>query len=177
LLKVLFRFRVSGAKFSSLAIFCIFLREVTLPYSLRCTSIFFPDSSWSNPICGALLDFIRLPGVVSSVLSFNNTSVSHVVFHLSDLYCFPTSKSSPIDSFRTLCWSDFLSVLLQTPFLFLISGDSVVGIATGYGLDDRGVGVPVPIGSRMLSSPRRPHRFCGPPSLLSNGYRGLFPRR
>jgi hypothetical protein len=49
------------------------------------------------------------------------------------------------------------------------SRDSVVGIATGYGLDDRGVGVRVLVGSRIFSSPRRP-------DLLSNGYRGLFHR-
>jgi hypothetical protein len=34
------------------------------------------------------------------------------------------------------------------------SRDSVVGIATGYGLDDRGVGVRVPVGSRVFSSLR-----------------------
>jgi hypothetical protein len=33
--------------------------------------------------------------------------------------------------------------------------DIVVGIATGYGLDDRGVGVRVLVGSRIFSSPRR----------------------
>jgi hypothetical protein len=49
---------------------------------------------------------------------------------------------------------------------------SVVGTATGYGLDDRGIGVRVPVGSRIFSSPRRPDRLWGPPSLLSNGYRG-----
>jgi hypothetical protein len=48
------------------------------------------------------------------------------------------------------------------------------GIATGYGLDDRGVGVRVPVGSRIFSSPRRPDRLWGPPSL-SNGYQGLLP--
>jgi hypothetical protein len=47
---------------------------------------------------------------------------------------------------------------------------------SGYGLDVRGVGVRVPIGSRIFSSPRRPDQLWGPPSLLSNGYRWLFLR-
>jgi hypothetical protein len=55
------------------------------------------------------------------------------------------------------------------------SRDSSVGIATGYGLDDRDVPIRVPVGSRIFSSPRRPDRLWGPPSL-SNGYRGLFLR-
>jgi hypothetical protein len=46
------------------------------------------------------------------------------------------------------------------------SRDSVVGIATGYGLDDRGVGVRVPV---IFSSPSRPDRLWGPPNLLPNG--------
>jgi hypothetical protein len=55
------------------------------------------------------------------------------------------------------------------------SRDSSVGIAIDYGLDDRGVGVPVPVGSRIFSFPRRPNRLWGPSSFLSTGYRGLFP--
>jgi hypothetical protein len=58
----------------------------------------------------------------------------------------------------------------------LRSRESAVGIATGYGLGDGGVGVRVPVGSRILSSSRRPERLWGPPSLLSSGYRRLFPR-
>jgi hypothetical protein len=41
------------------------------------------------------------------------------------------------------------------------SRDGAFGIATGYGLDDRGVGVRVPVGARIFSSPRRPDRFWG----------------
>jgi hypothetical protein len=37
--------------------------------------------------------------------------------------------------------------------------DSVVSIATSYRLDDQGVGVRVPIGPRIFSSPNRPDRL------------------
>jgi hypothetical protein len=43
------------------------------------------------------------------------------------------------------------------------SRDSAVGIATGYGLDEGGVGVRVPIGSRIFASSCRPDRLCPPP--------------
>jgi hypothetical protein len=55
----------------------------------------------------------------------------------------------------------------------IISRKNKVGIATGYGLGDRGVGVRVPVGSRIFSSPRLPDRLWGPPNLLSNEYQGL----
>jgi hypothetical protein len=55
------------------------------------------------------------------------------------------------------------------------SRDSVVGIATGYGLDDWEVGVRVPLGSRIFSSPSRPDRLWDLPNLLSNACRGSFP--
>jgi hypothetical protein len=58
----------------------------------------------------------------------------------------------------------------------LSSRDSAVAIATVYGLDDRGVGVRVPVGTRIFSSPRRPYWLRDPPSLLSNRYLGLFPK-
>jgi hypothetical protein len=55
------------------------------------------------------------------------------------------------------------------------SRNSVVAIATGYELDDRGVGVRVPVVSSIFSPSRSPDRLWGPLSLLSYGYRGLFP--
>jgi hypothetical protein len=72
-------------------------------------------------------------------------------------------------------WSSPLCNFLQ-PSTISRSRDSVVDIATGYGLEDRGVRVRIPVGSRIFSSPRRPDRLWGPPSLLSNGYGGPFPR-
>jgi hypothetical protein len=51
--------------------------------------------------------------------------------------------------------------------LFIYVG---VEIATGNGLDCRGVGVRVPLGLRFFSFPRRPDRLWGPPSFLSMGY-------
>jgi hypothetical protein len=38
---------------------------------------------------------------------------------------------------------------------YVRSRESVVGIATGYWLDDRGVGVRVPVGSKMFAPPYR----------------------
>jgi hypothetical protein len=61
-------------------------------------------------------------------------------------------------------------------FRWVQSRFSVVGIVTDYGLEDRGVWIRVPLGSRIFSSPRHPDRLWGPPSLLCNGYRVLFPR-
>jgi hypothetical protein len=58
-----------------------------------------------------------------------------------------------------------------------VSRNSSVGIATAYGLDDGEVGVRVPVGSIIFASPCCPDRLCGPPSILSKGYRGLFLRR
>jgi hypothetical protein len=52
--------------------------------------------------------------------------------------------------------------------------DSVVGIATSYGLDDKGLGVRVHVGFTNLLSSTASRPPLGPPSLLYNGYRGLF---
>jgi hypothetical protein len=51
--------------------------------------------------------------------------------------------------------------------LGLENNDNVVDIANGYGLEDRGIRVRVPTGSRIFS--------MSGVHLLSNGYRNLFP--
>jgi hypothetical protein len=50
--------------------------------------------------------------------------------------------------------------------------DSLVGIATGYGLD--GQGSITSRGKICFCTPQRPDRVWGSPSHLSNGYHGLF---
>jgi hypothetical protein len=50
--------------------------------------------------------------------------------------------------------------------------DSAVSIETGYGMDDRGVGVLVPVGLRSFFSARRPERLWDSLNLHFNGYRG-----
>jgi hypothetical protein len=67
-----------------------------------------------------------------------------------------------------------LKIFKQTTWSKNSSRDSVVGIATGYRLDDLGIGVRVPVRSRIFSPPNRPERLWGPSNLLSNVYRGLF---
>jgi hypothetical protein len=72
----------------------------------------------------------------------------------------------------------YILLTLCIVYLYYIyrSRGSVVGIATDYRLDDQGVGVRVPVGSRIFFSPSHPDRLWGPPNLLSNGYRGQSDR-
>jgi hypothetical protein len=46
-----------------------------------------------------------------------------------------------------------------------MSWDSIVVIANGYGLDNRGVGVQVLIEARIFSSPHHPDWLCVPSNL------------
>jgi hypothetical protein len=83
----------------------------------------------------------------------------------------------PVCDFIVSCIEMFINVRLYGHVLRFIllrweEPDSAVGIANGYGLDDRRIGVLVPVVSRILCSSRRPDRLWGPPSLLSNGTGG-----
>jgi hypothetical protein len=85
-------------------------------------------------------------------------------------------------SFVGLKMHGLLSPLLTYPrlmmpkremFTFLSWG---IWIATGYGQDDRGFGVPVTLSSRIFFSPCLVDWLCGLPSFISSGYQRIFPR-
>jgi hypothetical protein len=75
---------------------------------------------------------------------------------------------------KDTAYSYIIKLINSTVFILSMSRGSVVGIATGYGLDERGVGFRVPEESRIFSSPRHPDRLWVPLSLISNGYRRPF---
>jgi hypothetical protein len=77
---------------------------------------------------------------------------------------------------------DFFQVLILELILLCSNAEplggqkSVVGIAIGYGPDNKGFRVQAPVGLRICSPPHRPDKLWGPPNLLPNGYLGLFPQ-
>jgi hypothetical protein len=85
----------------------------------------------------------------------------HPIFKHSHYMFLPCVRKQVSQAYRTK-----ITVLYILPFM---SRGSLVGITTGYGLDDRGITVRVPVGSRIFTSPYRPDRLWGPHNLLSNG--------
>jgi hypothetical protein len=76
-----------------------------------------------------------------------------------------------------LQWSmGTFTVSVKNVYVQMKSWDSVVGIANGYGLDDRGVRVQVSVGSRIFSPPHCPDQHWGPPTYPMGTW-GLFPWR
>jgi hypothetical protein len=63
-------------------------------------------------------------------------------------------------------------VNICTATITLWSRDSAVGIATAYGLDDGGVGVRVPVGSRIFSMSSR--QALGPTQIPIQWVRGAL---
>jgi hypothetical protein len=68
--------------------------------------------------------------------------------------CF--DKSDSLIGVQALFTDVSIFVLIIFPSDSRQNRDRPVGIAIGYGLDDRGVEVQVPVGSRIFSSPRLP---------------------
>jgi hypothetical protein len=58
----------------------------------------------------------------------------------------------------------------------LMRRDDSVGTRISIGYEDGQPAVRLPTELKLVSFPLRPDLLCGPPNLLSNGDRGLFPR-
>jgi hypothetical protein len=116
-------------------------------------------------------DFIRKSKIIIFILNVIISQGSYATFkpHCRNAI----KKKNPVWNFN----GKFLRKKLVKNIYLLMYGsrDSAVGIATGYGLDDWEIGVRVPVGSRIITSPCLPDRLWGPPNLLYNRYWGLFP--
>jgi hypothetical protein len=123
--------------------------------------------------------FFRIFSSVSHIRNFISTFVwwNKFVIFLTSLRNVKAIifLCSVVDGFwlRVCCCIDYYAGCY---FASIRSWNSSVGMATGYGLDDRGLGVQVPVVSRIFSSPLHPDRIWGISSLLFNGHRGLFLR-
>ena len=109
----------------------------------------------------------------------NKTPRTHKVSYwsLHALYLSLQRMFSLLQIFLTLTvWSHSTHAIILTTYWHYVSQGGVVGIATDYRLDDRGFGVRVPAVPRIFSPLRLPNWLWVPHSLLSNGYRGPFPR-
>jgi hypothetical protein len=106
------------------------------------------------------------------------------IWEIQDLYL---GRETGCLDWRDLCvcpqslqgkWPNFcLPPAKSFPFHFYLlpySSRSRHSVVTGYGLDDLGVDVRVPVWSRIFST-RRSDQLWSPPNLLSNGYWGPFP--
>jgi hypothetical protein len=132
-----------------------------------CYSNMLPNSIDTALLCSRIDRFPRC---------FIKTFYVHILSHSPQLTCLDYLVFT-IHMALGFLYTWRISTLINIPnILVILNRDRVVGIATSYGLDDQGVGVRVPVGSRIFSSPNRPDRLWGPPNLLSNGYRGFFPR-
>jgi hypothetical protein len=105
----------------------------------------------------------------NGVFQFGVHQVFKCLKYFYDFLCslYADTNLSPTEFFNLL--QRVKAQVHISPLYFHIQG---AGIATGYELDDGRVGVGVPVGACIFSSPCRPDRFWDPPSLLSNGYPG-----
>jgi hypothetical protein len=68
----------------------------------------------------------------------------------------------------------FVLTVSEDYLLSTRSRDSTVGITTDYDLDSQGVGLRVPVGSRIFSPPRCSGRFWGHPASNAMGIGDYF---
>jgi hypothetical protein len=101
-------------------------------------------------------------------VTWHTTNTNAILQHNISSNCMGDSCPSYFHSLLSSLW--FVKFSFSEIYPFIRSRNSTVGIATGYGLDDRTIWVRVPVASKICSSPLHPDRFWGPPSLPFNGY-------
>jgi hypothetical protein len=69
----------------------------------------------------------------------------------------------------------FFNLLCLMAQFYFDSRGSTVGMATGYGLDNQGIGVRVPTRTIIFTSSYCPDRLWRSDNLLPNGYRHSSP--
>jgi hypothetical protein len=132
-----------------------------------------PESHWCQKSNSSF--FSRTLNVAKIVLKYKGLLVSIIEMMpiaVISLYIFIKKlchilKRNPHISFSLQaclkCFPILHSAVVVSPF------------PSEIGLDDRRIGVGVPVGSRIFTSSRRPDRLWGLRNILSNGYGGLFP--
>jgi hypothetical protein len=142
-------------------------------YCLCCVCVFLCScagrglaTSWS-PVQGVLQTVLDLVTEVKRKVSWRRPR--------AELGCRAKGKKMilfiPYGSDRQLKATEVLTKFMQQKSYVLNLDYTHIRIKVSYR-----VGVKVPVRSRIFSSPSRRDPLCGPPNLLSNGYRGLFPR-
>jgi hypothetical protein len=114
--------------------------------------------------CPVYLDIIRLLDLPSGIFHWEPR-----LKICTNFSCYPREvRKNSLKIYIYICNSPYSQSVI--PFNRPMSRDSVVGIATVYWLDDRGVEVRVPVVSKIFCYPRRPDRTWGPPKLLLSNW-------
>jgi hypothetical protein len=145
--------------------------KITNVWNEFMSSLLFSTHIFSPPI-------LLFPSSQSPLSSFFTFLLSHhPVFSSLFSYCGRFASrllSSPLLLLSFLFFPSFYWRLFSSNlFSFHFCRNTSVGIATGYGLDGPGS---IPGKDKIFSAPQCPDRLRGPPSLLYNGYRWLFPQ-